>query len=136
MDLVFNNVYLLTAMAETDPSLEVFFKLMLVSRLYNHYVKANPGVRAALYRLHDGWLVTVTKTLITKNGIVHGLRTWYRHPDTRQLHRYGGPAIADSFHGYGGPAIVDTWAGRDTYGTYYIQDYIQGYGPRELIPRR
>lgn len=97
MDLVFNNVYLLTAMAETDPSLEVFFKLMLVSRLYNRYIKANPCVRACLNRLHDGWLVkkTVGYNNVDRNGGLHRYqRTEYRHPRSLWLHRLSGAALS------------------------------------------
>ncbi len=96
MDLVFNNVYLLTAMAETDPSLEVFFKLLVASPLYNRYVNANPGVRACLYRLHDGWLLKTTKVepRLCRDGVARQyMRDEYRHPRTLWLHRLSGPAV-------------------------------------------
>jgi hypothetical protein len=88
MDLVFNNVYLLEAISSTDPSLEVFFKLLMSVTLFARFVKANNGVRQSLYRLHDGWLKCTP--LSAAPGRLACLV--YRHPVTLLMHRLSGPA--------------------------------------------
>jgi hypothetical protein len=84
MDLVFNNVYLLEAISLTDPSLEVFFKLLMSVPLFARFVKANNGVRQSLYILHDRWLL---------RSSIHCQTQVYRHPGTLKFHRLCGPAI-------------------------------------------
>ena len=85
MDLVFNNVYLLEAISLTDPSLEVFARLLMSVPLFARFVK---GVRRAMYRLHDGWLKCTP--LIGARGRLGFLV--YRHPVTLVMHRLSGPA--------------------------------------------
>ncbi len=87
MDLVFNNVYLLEAICQTDPSLEVFARLLMSVPLFARFMKANNGVRQAMYILHDRWLKRKT--------IEHGycVNQLYTHPVTLKLHRVGGPAF-------------------------------------------
>jgi hypothetical protein len=56
MDLVFNNVYLLETISLTDPSLEVFFKLLMSVPLFARVVNSYPAIRNRLYKLHARWL--------------------------------------------------------------------------------
>jgi hypothetical protein len=91
MDLVFNNVYLLEAICATDPSLEVFFKLLMSVPLFARYVQANKGVRQSLYRLHEKWLNRRFVDFITLS------RLEYRHPYTGELHRLSGPAFVGTY---------------------------------------
>ncbi len=88
---VFGNAYLLEAIAATDPSLEVFCKLRMSVRLFSRFVKANKGVRRAMYRLHDGWL---------RSWGAYGTPTSYRHPVTGKHHRLSGPAMVDGNLGH------------------------------------
>jgi hypothetical protein len=89
MDLVFNNVYLLDAICQTDPSLEVFFKLLMSVPLFARFAKANNGVRQSLYRLHDGWLWSGVGIAFCGPG---STLLQYQHPVTAEVHRIGGPA--------------------------------------------
>jgi hypothetical protein len=98
MDLVFNNVYLLEAIAKTDPSLDVFIRLMMTSRLFNRYIKANVGVHLALYALHDKWLLRSVIHYNKDGGSFLGwTRIQYSHPHTGVLHRLSGAAVIDGF---------------------------------------
>ncbi len=97
---VFGNAYLLEAICQTDPSLEVFFKLMMTSRVFYQFVKANPGVRQSLYRLHDGWLDC---SLSFPYGS-YDCKT-YRHPVTLKIHRLSGPAVI-YFNNDGHPVVI------------------------------
>ncbi len=106
MDLVFNNVYLVEAIAKTDPSLDVFIRLMMTSRLFNRYIKANIGVHLALYALHDKWLLRSvthydsTAPLWYNDGrlfLPGWTRIQYSHPHTGDLHRLSGAAVIDGF---------------------------------------
>jgi hypothetical protein len=99
MDLVVNNVYLLEAICATDPSLDVFIRLMMTSRLFNRYIKANVGVHLALYALHDKWLLR-SVTHYNKDGdsfLPGWTRIQYSHPHTGELHRLSGAAVIDGF---------------------------------------
>jgi hypothetical protein len=91
MDIVFNNDYLVEIIAATDPSLEVFCKLVIAVPMFARFVKANPGVRQAMYRLHDGWL---------RSWGAYGTPTSYRHPFTGKHHRLSGPAVVDGNLGH------------------------------------
>jgi hypothetical protein len=102
MDLVFNNVYLVEAIAKTDPSLDVFIRLMMTNRLFNRYIKANVGVHLALYALHDKWLLRSVTHYNTPHidgcSLMPGwTRIQYNHPHTGDLHRLSGAAVIDGF---------------------------------------